>query len=471
MTIQFGFDINNPGASAFARGAVQVPQAFFSAIIEDIIINEEHGKYLKYKKDGSNLGEAKVRLVPDDSRKKLKDLKSAYPLDMNIQEFPLVGEQVMVFFAAGTYFYTRKLSIKRKITENTDISIQKQLSAPIRENLTDARELSRLGVPTNNTKTTTNTVSLPKVNIDTRPVRSSEGDLIVQGRFGNAIRVGSSLFTNPRATNPQPNILLTAGFWRTPSQLSTNEITPYSLAYENINKDRSSIWMVSNQEVMFEPITSVKNSPVHLLSSQRKTVTYDGAQIFINSDRVILNSKVNEISLFSNREINLSSIGAITLDTENDIFATSFSDITIKANGSVFIKGNEIALVTKKLTQTVTGDHGISGKRIFIGKYGDTTQPMVLGRDLAAFLTSLVTNVERLTTVVTTLVNATTTLTTTITPTPTKVPTLTGVATTLPTLIPQIASITTQLSALLAGTSPNGARFNSNSNFVSRVNT
>jgi hypothetical protein len=395
MSTQFGFDINNPGASVFARGAIEVAPAYFTAIVEDIIINEKNGKYLKYSRDGSNIGEAKVRIVPNDANAQLKDLKSAFPLDINIQEFPFVGEQVIVFPAAGTLFYTRKLSTKRKITDNISTTMQRHLAPSDATAVRDTRELSRRGVPTNSTRTSTSGNDLPRLNIDTRPVRSSPGDLIVQGRFGNAIRVGSNLFSDPTVRTPQPNILLTAGFWRTPTQLSTTQITPYSLAYENINKDRSSIWMVSDQNVSFEAATakSTSKKKAHMVSSLINPggpSEYNGAQIFINSDRVILNSKLNEISLFSNREINLSALKSITLDTESSILASSNQNVTIKADGDIYLKGKTITLKSDQdLSYKTDGNYTIIGKKIFIGRYADKTHPMVSGSELATWLQRL----------------------------------------------------------------------------------
>ena len=394
MANSFGFDINNPGASVFSRGAVEVAQAYFTAIVEDIIINEQNGIYLKYNTDGSNIGEAKIRIIPNDASLQLKELKSAYPLDINIQEFPFVGEQVIVFPAAGVLFYTRKLSIKRKITENISRVTQQQMSTTNRLTEKDGRELSRRGVQPPTTEPT-GTTRFPKLNFNARPIRSMEGDLVIQGRFGNSIRVGSSLFSDQTVDLPEPNILLTAGFWQTPAQLSTTTITPYSLAYENINKDRSSIWMVSNQVVEFKASTtnSTSNKKAHMVSSVVNPggpSEYNGAQIFINSDRVILNSKLNEISLFSRSEINLSALKSITLDTESSIIATTNKDVNIRASGDISLKGKSITLTsTQDLSYKTDGNYTIMGKKIFIGRYADRTHPMVSGSELATWLQKL----------------------------------------------------------------------------------
>jgi hypothetical protein len=304
------------------------------------------------------------------------------------------------------------------------------------------------------------------------------GDILIQGRYGNAVRMGSSLFKNPNVILPSPNILLTAGFWSTPRTLSTEEITPYSLTEENINKDRSSIWMVSDQEVPFA--ASTIDALSHLLSSPNKTTSYTGAQIFVNSDRVILNSKRREISLFAKAEINLNALGTISLDTDSDIFLRSFGSINLKANGPIYLQGESVNMVaTKNLTYNTAGDYGISGKRIFIGKYGDTTQPMVVGRELAQFLTQLLNNLTQLTTVISTFssqvgttLSGPTAYTVTVAGVP--IPAIPVGAAALSaassTAVSGIQSISTQLRILLQGTNPQEAQFYSSDNFVSKKN-
>jgi hypothetical protein len=220
--------------------------------------------------------------------------------------------------------------------------------------------------------------------------------------------------------------------------------------YENINLDKSSIWMVSNQTVPFVASTarSQAENKAHLASSSDRTTVYDGAQIFINSDRVILNSKQNEISLFSNNEINLSAIRAITIDTENSVFMTANQEITLDAEGDVFIKGRTIALkADRELSYKTSGNYSIIGKQIFIGSHGDTTQPMVLGTKLAVFLQQLVSTLN---------VN----LQTAFLPQPT------------PTAAAALVTLTTQLGDLQSSlTNPLAAPFNSRDNFTTERNT
>lgn len=452
MLGQFGFDINNQGTSPFPRGSVQIPAAYFDGMVEDIIINEKNGKVLKYRNDGSNIGEALIRILPDDWGTPIEDLKSAYPLEMNIQEFPLIGEQVIVFKAFGNLFYTRKLNTKRKLTENISDTIQKTFSKTPSNNRDSqtTRQLTISGVPSETTTEYLRQNGNFLVNPNTRPLRANEGDVIVSGRFGNFIRMGSSLFKDETNKSfPTPNILLTAGAWETPRQLSTKNITPYSLAYENINKDKSSIWMVADQEVAFQAVTAISNSTnkAHLLSSEKPTTRYTGAQIFINSDRIILNSKLNEISLFSNMEINLSSIGAITLDTEGSILSTANKDISFKADGNITLAGKQISLISSDdLSYKTDGNFSISGKKIFIGRYADPTHPMVSGAELSLWLQELMT----------------------VLTTPGAILTTLGPATFAPPFLVKLNQLKLQLGSRI---SPQSAVFNSRDNFTSVKNT
>lgn len=451
MSKKFGFDVNNQGESAFARGSVEVAPAYFNGIVEDIIINEKNGEILRYKQDGSNIGETLVRIVPEDWGTPRAELKSAFPLEMNIQEFPLVGEQVIVFKAFGALFYTRKLNSKRKLTENASnilFNSFKEIPTGTDAVFLAARELSISGVPQNSTAETPTFNKTFSVNPNTRPLRANEGDLIISGRFGNFIRMGSSLFKDPTTSIPQPNILLTAGAWPTPRQLSTNQITPYSLAYENINNDKSSIWMISDQVVPFVAATAKSVSPkkAHRISAEISVPEYNGAQIFINSDRVILNSKLNEISLFSNREINLSAIKSITLDSESSLLSTVNKNISFTADGSITLKGRRISLIsTDDLSYKTSGNYTITGKKIFIGRYADTTHPMVSGAVLSLWLQALVTAL---------LI-------------PGSVLTSTGPANLSPAVIALLRTLKTQLGTT---TTPQAAVFNSKDNFTAVEN-
>ncbi len=427
---------------------------YFDAIVEDIVINEEGGTSLTYVRDGSNLGEARIRVIPDDRGVPVSSLRKAYPLEANVQEYPLIGEPVLVFKTFGGLYYSRPLNYTRKISQNAANSLRKKFSPEKSAVTSDTRELASRGALPESVSTTVDD-SLGKYFPDegvltTKSVRPCEGDVLLQGRFGNAIRIGSSLVKTPVKGATNPNILLTAGFWSNPKEVSaTVDGLPidYSLIYENINKDKSSIWMVSDQKVIFTAATALSGatSKAHLLSSPNKTVSYTGAQIFINSDRVILNSKRNEISLFSNSEINLSAREAITLDTEQSIFLRGFRDINIKSDDTITLEAKQIAIISlEDLAYKTSGNYSITGNRIFIGKHGDTSEPMVLGSSLATWLAKLVTLLSR----------------------PGFILTSVGPAVVNPSFLTELLALQSSL-----GPIPQLAVFNSRSNFTAETNS
>jgi hypothetical protein len=289
-------------------------------------------------------------------------------------------------------FYTRRINSTNKITESSWPGLSAKFSAPQNSsNKASDITLAAQGGPAYKPWTNVESETLGKEFVENptaRLVRANEGDTIIQGRFGNVVRFGSSLFSRPKNSNPQPNLLITVGF-NVSKSLSTKNSSPYSLIYEDINKDSSCIWMVTDEKIILEPATI--DSKAHLRTSETSDSTkYTGAQIIINSNRLLLNSKVNEISLFSKKEINLSAVEHITVDSgkkvmvsaEQDIELTTPTDIVLTARSVIINSPNDIV-------QGTAGNYIISGKKIFIGTSGDESQPMVLGGALAKWLQDL----------------------------------------------------------------------------------
>jgi hypothetical protein len=446
----FGYDPSQPGASEYPRVAIPDTPPFYEGLVEDIIINNKNGTVLRYNSSGNNVGEAKIRLLPEDIGLPVESLRSAFPLEAPIQEYPLLGEIVIVYKTAGKLYYTRRINTTGRTTNSTWPRLRRVLQPRNVNKETDNRELIKQGVNIQGVNATNQIIEENSIltSIIPKPVRAEQGDLIFHGRFNNVIRMGSNLFKDPTIKNPEANILLTAGLWDNPKETSTAVTTDFSLRYENLDNDKSSIWMVANQVVPFKPATVLSKSTrkAHVLSSPDKTSTYDGAQIFINSDRVIINSKKNEISLFSSNEINLSSIQSITLDTENKIFLRSFKDINIQSSEIISLDAKSIIFNAKSdLSYKTFGNYSITGKQIFIGRYGDTTQPMVLGGKLSQWLQTLVTLLL----------------------TPGAILTVTGPATINPAILPTLLELKNQLGTPLT---PNTAIFNSKANFTSEIN-
>lgn len=386
----YGLDINQPGASSAPRFATNPQSPYLLGLVEDVITNEEHPLY--NPKTGKNVGDIIVRFLPAEKDVPTKKLSAATPMESNFQQYPLKHEMVLVFRPyGGKSFYLRPLNTTNKPTENSWASLTLEY-APTSQTTVDDRSLAqRGGLVDTRRQVTTLFDGRFKVNPSTRPVRACEGDVMLQGRFGNIVRFGSSLFSNPLAKVAQPNLLITVG-QAIPKERSTTDDTGTSLMYQNINEDKNSIWIVTDEKVPFIAATvrSQADRKAHLFSSERPTAEYTGAQIFVSSDRVILNSKKNELSLFSNTEINLSAIKSVTVDTERSVLMTANQDIRLKAFGDIVLSGRNISLFSSAdLSYKTDGNYSIVGRKIFIGKHGDTSQPMVLGSTLSQWLNAV----------------------------------------------------------------------------------
>lgn len=394
MTYPVGFDINNPGSSDLARYAQLDVVYSRDAIVMDVITNEEHPEYVKRK--GACVGDVLAKIVPDEQYETdLSKLNWVSPEDVSTVDYPLKYEMVSVQFKGGKLRYSKRINLTRRVNESTSPqAIGRFVKQKANPSVDDMR-LKRQGVSVkqteNDVEDTTNTADL-FANTIVRPLRVCAGDVILQGRFGNTIRFGSSLVSNPATDAPKPNVLISTGHWQNPLSTSTGkEPSPYAATYEYINDDKSSIWMVTDEQVDFKPATrfSQASSKAHLRSSEitRGERPYTGAQIFVNSDRVLINSKVNEVSLFSNTEINLSSIRSITLDTEESVFITANNDINLDSTDDIFVTGDTISFDSRSdISHKTLGNYSILGRKIFIGTTNDVSQPMVLGGELSSWL-------------------------------------------------------------------------------------
>lgn len=441
----YNLDINQLGTSTSPRFAIANRAPYKDAIVEDIIINDDHPLY--DEELGKYVGLAKLRLIPDDRNVPSEQLNWVMPIDSSIREYPLKNEMVMVFYVGSRMFYTKRININNKITENSWPGLAGQFS-PATDNKSNNIVLASQGGstfrPWNNQQELTLGNQFIE-NSSVRMLRQNEGDMVIQGRFGNSIRMGSSLFSNPVASVLEPNLLLTVG-QNSNKKTSTKRTSPFSLVDEDINEDKSSIWMVTDEKILLRPATI--DAECHLRSTvSSDSNNYVGAQIFINSDRLIMNSKRNEISLFAKKEINLSAVQSITIDSAKTVELTGDKDILISSGEDIIAVGNTVSLIGTNGDISLDSPQNnvvISGRKIFIGSGGAESQPMVLGADLALWLAQLISTLSSATII-----------------------TSTGPALFDPTVTLRLTEL---LSKLLPGGRAAGAVFNSTSNFTSKEN-
>jgi len=156
------------------------------------------------------------------------------------------------------------------------------------------------------------------------PLLSYAGDIIMEGRWGNSIRFGSTVKKDSNnwsgnGENGNPITIVRNG--QSPESSDEGWIP----VVEDINKDLSSIYLTSNQTIPLN--TNITSNPT--LSTPPEAITaYKGSQVMINSDRLVFNSGADSIIFNSQKTISLTSIQSVGLYSQD-------GDVTLQSG-----KGN-----------------------------------------------------------------------------------------------------------------------------------
>lgn len=177
------------------------------------------------------------------------------------------------------------------------------------------------------------------------PLLPFEGDVIHEGRWGNSIRFGSTVSGSindwsETGANGDPIIILRNG------EDPDNNPDGWVPVVEDINKDLSSIWITSTQQIPIEVASSNYNS----YSTPPETPNqYVGTQIIANSDRILLNSKTDHIMLSSATSINMNAVDSVNIDTEEHIVDASSILLGSKDATEALMLGNKTIELMGKL--------------------------------------------------------------------------------------------------------------------------
>ena len=152
--------------------------------------------------------------------------------------------------------------------------------------------------------------------LDIRNLVPYEGDYIYQGRWGNTIRLGSTVTDAPipnpwsgTGENGDPIMILKNG-------QHDEDTDPWEPQVEDINTDLSSVYLTSTQALPIEVASKSYNS---YFSAPTATDKFDNEQVVINSGRILFNAKTDNILLSSFDTINLNSLNSLNIDTPKTV--------------------------------------------------------------------------------------------------------------------------------------------------------
>jgi len=321
-----------------------------AAEVLDVILDDSHKYNSGNDYHPEKIGQIEFRFLYSDNN---VDGNWAKPLISNNRKFPIKGEIVLiskqpVFNSYDStdfkdYYYSDTLNVWGSVHQNSLPDLSKNRDNIINNNGAVYSKTISTGVLNKTTREHTFGDTF-KEKDDIVPLRIFEGDVTIEGRWGQSIRFGSIA-----KTTSNPNKYSLFGNTGDPIIIIRNGIGSNSINkrfyIEDINKDECSIYLTKGQTI-----------DLKLSGTKRKTYKqsfpkkFDGNQIIINSDRLIFNSKGSDLILAA--------------------------------------KGNLGVLSDQNIHINSTQEMIVDALRTRLGV--DATEPMVLGRKLVDLLAEMV---------------------------------------------------------------------------------
>ncbi len=366
QSLNSGGDISNLVTSIEELNLKVIP-----ARVTDIVLDETHPKFTEY---GGWNGIGTVNFEPVNTPASKSITKPiAKPFFPQFKSFPLVNEIVLLFYLPDSdigvqdtskiYYYLNAISIWNhphhnaypNIFDGVEDEEQKRdyqaiEGGSVRRVEDQSTEINLQGDnPTGGTFT-------ERTNI--HPILPFVGDNIFEGRFGNSIRLGSTsrskgLYKNGWSESGDEGNPIT--ILRNGQPLDSGD-EGWIPQVEDINRDLSSIYLTSNQLI---PIKASSTNYTGLEKTPTYPNSYKGAQIILNSERVLLNSTKDSILISGQKSVSLSANEGIGISTSGSM-AIESGELKLGANnaeqplvlGEAFMK--DLKSVTSELISVMT---------------------------------------------------------------------------------------------------------------------
>lgn len=256
-----------------------------------------------------------------------------YPLFPNLKNYPLINEVVVIIALANktyqknfnelTFYYISPVNLWNTSQTNPLPYPATKVTPPSQgKSYLEVEAVGNPNQPTNSGNTIFKPGNYFQEKANRNPLYSYEGDVILEGRFGNAIRLGNTV-PNPGNGSLIFNNWSSTGSIGDPITIISNGIhtisPPYNSLTENISKDDSSIYLTSTQRIPIEVSSTNDYLSYDGTESPILPNQFSGKQIIINSGRILLNSTSDHILLSSAQSINLNAVDSINFDTTGPI--------------------------------------------------------------------------------------------------------------------------------------------------------
>lgn len=338
LNYQLNANANNNFANANAIAQANLIRA---VRVLSIVLDETHPRF-KELGEWNGLGiieyEDVINPLPSPS------LPIARPLTGNFKNLPLINEVVYIIALPDTEiesissnnieYYINIVSLWNHPHHNAFPTTPNTLPPTQQKDYiqTEAGNVRR--VTDQSTEIFLGKTFVERSNI--HPLLPFEGDMLYEGRWGNSIRIGSTVKNTPNnwstvGTNGDPILIIRNG-----QGVQTEE--GWVPTVEDINNDDSSIYATSTQKIPLKASSTLYDS---YKTAPTAPDQYAGKQILINSGRLVFNSTVDHILFSSKKSINLNAVEGVNIDTPTVTFSSGKMFLGSKNATEPILLGNQ----------------------------------------------------------------------------------------------------------------------------------
>jgi hypothetical protein len=303
----------------------QINSVLIIGRVIDIILNDSVPETFKAFGEWNGIG----TIIYETIDKRAQAQGIAKPLDSNFKKFPLINELVVIIPSYSTGlneneysmggFYLSPISLWNHPHHNAFPNNTSNVQPEQNKSYEQAELGSYSNVSTEPVQI--NLGNTFKERNDVNPLLPFEGDIIVEGRWGNSIRLGSTVMASASLS---PNDWSTSGVGRDGDpiiilrngQFLSEKIEGYVPIIESTYNSLSSIYLTSTQKI---PIDVARSDYTSYSGSLENTPTnpkeYAGPQIILNSERLVFNASLDHILLSAGKSVNLNTPKSVNIDT------------------------------------------------------------------------------------------------------------------------------------------------------------
>lgn len=361
----FGFSgLNQSLNSSINNGfntatALNTANLIIAVRVLSIVLDENHPRFEELG-GWNTLGAIEYELVEDSKTENPPSI--AYPLSPNIKNYPLINEIVYLISLPNTGigeisiskrpYYINIVSLWNHPHHNAYPANPNNLPPEQNKDYIETQAGSVRQVTDQSTEISLGKTFKERSNI--HPLLPFEGDIIQEGRWGNSIRLGSTVQYTPNTwsssgINGDPIIILRNG----QGEQTEEGWIPTT---EDINNDESSIYLTSTQIIPLEAesisYVSYEGSGYEAPATPN---TFNGNQIMLSSGRLVFNSSNDHILLSSAKSINLNSKISVNIDTDKFIVQSNNTYLgNIKLATEPLMLGKKTTDVLRDLVNKLT---------------------------------------------------------------------------------------------------------------------